>query len=56
MQLIEKTEISSNPTNAFSTSNKKIVTAELVLSSLASGSMELQERHIPEEENIDETL
>ena len=54
----KKTEISSNPTDAVSTSDydKEIVTAELVLISLASGGMELQERQIPEEENIDETL
>ena len=56
--LSEKTEISSNPTNAVSTSDyvKEVVTAELVLSSLVPGYMELQERKIPEEENIDETL
>ena len=35
---------------------KEIVAAELVLSSLASGDMVLQKRHIPEEENIEETF
>ena len=56
--LSEKTEISSNPTNAVSTSDyvKEVVTAELMLSSLVPGYMELQERKIPKEENIDETL
>ena len=46
----EKTEISSNPTNAVSTSgyDEEIVTAELVLNSLPSGDMELQERQIPD--------
>ena len=56
--MLEKTEISSNTTNAVSSSDydKKIVTAELVLSSLATGDMDFQENQIPEEENIDETL
>ena len=54
----EKTKIRSNPTKAISLSDydKEIVTAEVVLSSLASGDMELQESQIPEEENIDETF
>ena len=54
----EKTEISLNPTNAVSTFDydEEIVTAEFVLNSLPSGDMELQESHIPEDENIDETL
>ena len=56
--LSKKRDISSNPTDAVSSSDydKEIVTAELVLSSLASGGMELQDRQIPEEENIGETL
>ena len=56
--LSKKTEISSNPTKAVSLSDcdKEIVTAELVLSSLAQGDMGLHVRRIPEEENVDETL
>ena len=56
--LPEKKEISSNPTDAVSTFDydKEMVTAELVLSSLTSWDMKLQERQIPQEENIDKTL
>lgn len=56
--VLEKTAIRSNPTNAVSKSDNdiEIVTAEKVLSSLALGDLELQEKQITEEENIDETL